>query len=242
MIERLSTDRITETAAEKDHLEHSVEQTRTGLAPEQLSPINAPDQTDLSSANRPLSAVEQWDADKQQPMSRRQLLSLVGTGGAAIAATALLAACSIGGDSTTASSSTGSSSSGGSSSTSAPSAPATQAPQGAATSASTSSNGPVLAQASSIPVNSAKTFSIDGQKNPGILVHLSDNSFVAYDTTCTHEQCPVDYNANTHMLVCPCHDAIFDPAKQAAVVSGPANTPLTSIKVMVNSDGTITKA
>jgi Rieske Fe-S protein len=229
MIEHLPTDdKIIETAAEKDHPEQSVEQTSSDLAPDLVG---------QSSANERPSLVEQWDADKQQPMSRRQLLSLIGTGGGAVAATALLAACSMGGDSSTAS---GSSSS--SSSTAATSAPATQAPQGAATSASTSHSGTVLAQSADVPANSAKTFPIAGQQNPGVLIHLPNNSFVAYDTTCTHQQCEVKYNAQSHMLECPCHAAVFDPAKGAAVVSGPAPTPLTSIKVMVNSDGTITKA
>jgi len=61
----------------------------------------------------------------------------------------------------------------------------------------------------------------------------------AYNLICTHQQCPVEYNQNNSRLECPCHGSIFDPFKDASVVSGPANKPLAKIVVEEDSNGDI---
>lgn len=104
-----------------------------------------------------------------------------------------------------------------------------------------SGSGSAIAQVSAVPVNSAAQFTVPSNSDPGILVHLNNGQFVAFDATCTHAGCPVQYDPSSQLLICPCHGAEFDPAHQAAVVQGPTGTPLMSVPIHVdNASGNIT--
>jgi thiosulfate dehydrogenase [quinone] large subunit len=83
------------------------------------------------------------------------------------------------------------------------------------------------------------TFNDPTSGDPAVAIELAGGSIVAYDSVCTHAGCPVTYDSRQRLLVCPCHGAEFDPAHGAAVVAGPAPTPLSPIKVQVASDGAI---
>jgi len=96
-------------------------------------------------------------------------------------------------------------------------------------------SGSTIAQVSQVQNNSSVNFTLASNGDPGILVRLNNGQFVAYDATCTHAGCPVDYDPGSQMLICPCHGAAFDPSKSAAVVQGPAPTPLTNVPIQVNS-------
>jgi thiosulfate dehydrogenase (quinone) large subunit len=113
-------------------------------------------------------------------------------------------------------------------------------PPATGSSLSTPGTSPVIAQVSQVPINSAANFTLPSNGDPGVLVHLGNNQFVAFDAVCTHAGCPVSYDSGSKLLLCPCHGAAFDPAKGAAVVQGPTQTPLTSVPINVNNaTGTI---
>jgi thiosulfate dehydrogenase [quinone] large subunit len=98
-----------------------------------------------------------------------------------------------------------------------------------------------IALVSAVQPNNSVTFTIPSNGDPGLLVRLSNGKFVAFDATCTHAGCPVQYDPSSHYLLCPCHGAAFDPANAASVVQGPANTPLTSVPIHIdNQTGAIT--
>lgn len=92
------------------------------------------------------------------------------------------------------------------------------------------------------PVNAAVDYTNPANGNPSLLIHLPNGSLVAYEKACTHKGVFINYDPATHLLVCPAHGAMFDPARDAAVVQGPATQPQPRVKVQVRSDGSITMA
>ena len=74
--------------------------------------------------------------------------------------------------------------------------------------------------------------------DPAVAVLTTDGVY-AFDAICTHAGCQVNYDAGRRLLVCPCHGATFDPDNGAAVISGPAPTPLPPIRVTESSDGNV---
>ncbi len=81
------------------------------------------------------------------------------------------------------------------------------------------------------------TFQDPTNGDPAVAVSLAGGSIVAFDAVCTHAGCTVSYDPNLKLLGCPCHGAEFDPAQGAAVVGGPAPTPLAAIALQVGTDG-----
>lgn len=63
---------------------------------------------------------------------------------------------------------------------------------------------------------------------------------VAYSKLCTHMGCPVGlFQTDPHVLICPCHQAVFDVFDGARAVQGPARRPLPQLPLMIGDDGVL---
>jgi quinol---cytochrome c reductase iron-sulfur subunit len=62
--------------------------------------------------------------------------------------------------------------------------------------------------------------------------------YVAYSKLCTHLGCPVGlYEQELELLVCPCHQSMFNVRNGAVPQFGPAPRPLPQLPLMFNEDG-----
>ena len=66
------------------------------------------------------------------------------------------------------------------------------------------------------------------------------DNIVAYSKLCTHTGCPVGlYQAQSGLLLCPCHQSTFDALDGAEVVFGPAARPLPQLPLGLDGEGYI---
>ncbi len=70
--------------------------------------------------------------------------------------------------------------------------------------------------------------------DPGVIVRLEDGSYAAFDALCTHAGCTVEWDSPDRLLICPCHGAVFDPARDGAVLEGPTDLPLTALPLVLD--------
>ncbi len=112
----------------------------------------------------------------------------------------------------------------------------TSAPVGATTTTAPAAAGTRIGLASQVPVGGAATFTDPATGDPGLVLQLTKDQFVAYDAVCPHAGCTVGYSPGAKLIVCPCHGSEFDPTT-GSVVSPPAPRGLTPIHVAVSADG-----
>ena len=69
------------------------------------------------------------------------------------------------------------------------------------------------------------------------LVRDAEDNVTAFDTNCTHLECPYDWDAKGQMFFCPCHGGVFDV--DGEVVAGPPPRPLDRLAVRIDESGAI---
>ena len=107
--------------------------------------------------------------------------------------------------------------------------------------ATSTPTGPVVGTVAKLDRQGSINFLVPSSGDPGVVLKLSNGTFVAYDAVCTHAGCTVEFDPGQQVLACPCHGAVFDPAHHGAVLGGPTDTPLTQLPIKVdNRTGVIT--
>ena len=90
----------------------------------------------------------------------------------------------------------------------------------------------VAAKVGDLGRNAAKIFRFGNR--PGILVNTPQGDLKAFSAVCTHLNCTVQYDADTSIIWCACHNGKFDLNGQ--VISGPPPRPLASYQVNVRGE------
>ncbi|WP_028399736.1 Rieske 2Fe-2S domain-containing protein [Ectobacillus panaciterrae] len=91
-----------------------------------------------------------------------------------------------------------------------------------------------IIELSSLPKGKSVTFSYPTESDTAILVHTVNGELVAYNNKCTHLQCPVFYEKERDILMCPCHRGFFD-IKTGHPVEGPPQRELPLIELEVKN-------
>lgn len=106
-----------------------------------------------------------------------------------------------------------------------------------------------IANINEVPEGGTKVFLYPGEEDShrSFLVHLSseyqaeaaeigyqyiNQGFVAFNTVCTHLQCPIEFPEDD-AYICPCHGGFFSVV-DGTVLGGPAPRPLPAIRLEID--------
>jgi arsenite oxidase small subunit len=99
-------------------------------------------------------------------------------------------------------------------------------------------NKPIIAKVNGMKVNDPLAFTYPDAASPCIAIKTGNpvaggvgpnKDIIAYSVQCTHQGCPVSYDAAEKSFKCPCHFSMFDAEKQGQVICGQAPTKLPQI-------------
>jgi arsenite oxidase small subunit len=83
-----------------------------------------------------------------------------------------------------------------------------------------------------LPKGSSVTFNYPTDNDPALLVHTMAGELKAYNSACTHLMCPVFYEKEEEVLLCPCHKGYFD-LNSGHPTAGPPQRELPKIETEV---------
>jgi Rieske Fe-S protein len=86
-----------------------------------------------------------------------------------------------------------------------------------------------LGKADEIPVNSSKMFKVGNKA--GILIKTADGELKAFNATCTHLDCNVQFKSEDKIFWCACHNGKYD--LNGVNISGPPPKPLTQFNLVI---------
>jgi nitrite reductase/ring-hydroxylating ferredoxin subunit len=92
-----------------------------------------------------------------------------------------------------------------------------------------------IASADDVPIGGATVFAYPGPNDTCLLVRPAADSFVAYSQKCTHLSCAVRPRVSEGVIICPCHDGLFD-LQSGRPVAGPPRRPLARIVLDVRGN------
>lgn len=81
-----------------------------------------------------------------------------------------------------------------------------------------------------LPPGSGVRASLGGDDS-AVIVNVG-GTIRAFRAVCTHEGCPLGWNAQQHLIRCPCHGGAYDTSGR--VVSGPPPAPLTELRTVID--------
>ena len=93
----------------------------------------------------------------------------------------------------------------------------------------------VAGKISDLIANSGKIFRFGSKA--GLLIKTPDGQIRAFNATCTHLQCTVQYSAELKQIWCACHNGHYD--LNGINVSGPPPRPLEPYKVILKGNDII---
>ena len=98
-------------------------------------------------------------------------------------------------------------------------------------------NRKMITRLKDLPKDSSMNFNYPTDDEPAILVHTKEGKLKAYNNKCTHLQCPVFYEKEESVLLCPCHRGFFS-VDNGQPLAGPPQRELPLIELEVK-DGVV---